>query len=79
MHQFVEQVAKLLSAADLPKSVREEAETALSEVKHAAAHPQESGRLRAALQAVGRAVAPAGEHVPRIAVDAGIDTLLKDS
>ena len=76
VHQFVEQVEQLLSAADVPKSVKEDTEAALSEVKQAAAHPHESGKLRAALQRVGRAVAPAGEHLLRIAVDAGLSRLL---
>jgi AbiTii len=65
VHQFVEQVEQLLSAADVPKSVKEDTEAALSEVKQATAHPHESGKLRAALQRVGRAVAPAGEHLLR--------------
>ena len=33
VHQFVEQVEQLLSAADVPKSVKEDTEAALSEVK----------------------------------------------
>jgi hypothetical protein len=76
VQQFVEQVEQLLSAADVPKSVKEDTEAALSEVKQATAHPHESGKLRAALQRFGRAVAPAGEHLLRIAVDAGVSRLL---
>jgi hypothetical protein len=76
VHQFVQQVEQLLSAADVTKSVKENTETALSEVKQAAAHTHESGRLRAALQAVSRAVAPAGEHLLRIGVDACLSRLL---
>jgi hypothetical protein len=79
VYQFVEQVEQMLSAADIPKSVKDNAETALLEVKQAAAHPHERGRLRTALQAVSRAVAPAGEHLLRIAVDAGLTKLLSGS
>jgi hypothetical protein len=79
VRQFVDQVEQLLSGAEIPQSVKEETVTALSAVKQAAASPHESGRLRAALRAVGRAVAPAGEHLVRIAVDQGLNTLLGGS
>jgi len=79
VHRLVQQVEQLLSMPDVPKSVKENTETALSEVKQAAAHPHESGRFKAALQAVTRAVAPAGEHALRIGVDAAVTKLLSGS
>jgi hypothetical protein len=76
VQRFVDQVEQLLSAADVPQSVKEDTEAALSEVKQVtAAHPHESGKLRAALLRVRQAVEPLGEHLLRIAVDAGIDRL----
>ena len=59
--------------------MKKDTEAALSKVKQAAAHPQESGKLRAALRRVSRAVAPAGGHLLRIAVDAGVSRLFGDS
>jgi hypothetical protein len=76
VRQFVEQVEQLLSGADVPKSVKEDTEAALSEVKQAAAHPHERGKLTAALRAVGRAAAPAGAHLLKVAVDARVARLL---
>lgn len=75
VHQFVEQVEQLLSSADVSNSVKEDTEAALSEVKQVAAHPDDTGKLGAALRRVRQAVAPLGEHLFRIGVDAGIDRL----
>jgi methylmalonyl-CoA mutase N-terminal domain/subunit len=67
--QLVGQVEKLLPAADdLPAEVRAEATRAIAELKEATASRDE-GRVRKGLEFLKRALAPAGEHLVRIAVD----------
>jgi hypothetical protein len=76
VHQLVKQVEELLPGADLPPSVKENTETALVELKEAAnANSPDKRRLRKALVALKSVVAPAGEHLLRIAVDAAITKL----
>lgn len=80
VHQLLKQVEELLPGADLPKSVKENTETALAELKHAAeASTPDRGRLRSALQRLQRVVAPAGEHLLRIGVDAAVTRIFGGS
>jgi AbiTii len=66
---LAERVEKLLPAAiDLPEKVRAEAAAAIAEIKEATASRDE-GRVRKSLAFLRRALAPAGEHLVRIAVD----------
>jgi hypothetical protein len=77
VHQLVKQVEQLLSVADLPNSVKENTEIALAEIKQAAdSSVPDRGRLRRALEGLKRLVAPAGEHLLRIGVDAAVTKLL---
>jgi hypothetical protein len=77
---FLKQVEELLPGADLPKSVKENTETALAELKHAAeATTPDRGRLRSALQRLQQVVAPAGEHLLRIGVDAAVTRIFGGS
>jgi hypothetical protein len=77
VHQLVKQVEQLLSVADLPNSVKENTEIALAEIKQAAdSSVPDRGRLRRALEGLKRVVAPAGEHLLRIGVDAAVTKLL---
>jgi hypothetical protein len=77
VHQLVKQLEELLPGADLAKSVKENTETALAELKQAAdSDVPDRGWLRSALEGVKRAVAPAGEHLLRIATDAAVTKLL---
>ena len=76
VHQLVKQVEELLPGADLPQSVKENATNALAELKDAAdGKPQDKGRLRRALEHLTQAIAPAGDHLLRIAVDAAVTKL----
>lgn len=76
--QFVQQVEKLLPAAEFPAAVQAEAKAALTEIKEATAH-HDDGRIRKGLSVLKRALAPAGETLLKIAVDAAVTKLLGQS
>jgi hypothetical protein len=73
IHQLVKQVEELLPGADLPQLVKENTTNALAELKQVAdGNVQEKGRLRRAAEGLSQALAPAGEHLLKIAVDSAI-------
>jgi hypothetical protein len=78
IRQLVKYVEQLLPAADLPAPIKENTETALQELKQAAdgSGTPDVGRLRKALGTLKRVLAPAGEHLLRIGVDAAITKIL---
>ena len=73
VRDFVGQVEKLLPVSDLPANVQGQARAALEELKEAEAGEQpDEGRLHRGLSALKRALAPAGESLLRLAVDAAV-------
>jgi hypothetical protein len=78
IRQLVKYVEQLLPAADLPAPIKENTETALQELKQAADGngTPDVGRLRKALGTLKRVLAPAGEHLLRIGVDAAVTKIL---
>jgi hypothetical protein len=74
---FVQQAAAMLPGAALPSLIDEQMRAALDELKQAAevANP-ESGRLRKGFETLKRVLAPAGETLLKLAVDAAVTKLL---
>jgi hypothetical protein len=77
VRDLLQQVEQFLPAANLPAEVQGETRAALEELRDAAnsAKP-DSGRLRKGLETLKRVLAPAGEHLLRIAVDAAVTKLI---
>src|SRR5207248_1197071 len=76
VRSLAEQVEQLLPASKLPPQLQRETRAALNELKDAADLPEpDSGRLRRGLQTLKRVLAPAGEHLLKIAVDAAVTKL----
>jgi hypothetical protein len=74
---LVRQFGQMLPASDLPAPIKDDARTALDQLNDAAnAKPPDHGRIRRGLEALKRVLAPAGEHLLKIAVDAAISRLL---
>lgn len=77
VRDLVQQVEQFLPAANLPATLQEEARTALDELKEAANNAKpDSGRLRKGLETLKRVLAPTGEHLLKIAVDAAVTKLI---
>lgn len=77
VHHLIKQVEQLLPAAELPSSIKENTEIALEELKQATTTSlPDKGRVRKALEGLKHVVAPAGEHLLRIGVDAAVTKLL---
>ena len=76
VRDLLRQVEQLLPAADLSPQVQSETRAAIAELHDAAntAKP-DIGRLRKGLETLKRVLAPAGEHLLRIAVDAAVTKL----
>lgn len=75
--QLAQQVEQLLPAVHLEQSLQNETYAALDELKEAAnSTSPDSGRLRKALESLKRVLAPAGEHLLKIAVDATVAKLI---
>jgi len=73
VHDLAQQVDRLLPTSDLPEDVQSKAKVALQEVEAAGREDRpDAGRLRRGLESLKRALAPAGEHVLSLAVDAAI-------
>jgi hypothetical protein len=77
VRNLVQQVEQLLPAAHLEPSLQKETLAALDELKEVAdSTSPDSGRLRKGLESLKRVLAPAGEHLLKIAVDAAVTKLL---
>ncbi|MGH6937128.1 MAG: hypothetical protein ACRED2_13345, partial [Methylocella sp.] len=77
VRDLVQQVEQLLPAAHLEPTLQKEARAALDELKEAAnSTSPDSGRLRKGLESLKRVLAPAGEHLLKIAVDATVTKLI---
>ena len=77
VRNLVQQVEQLLPAAHLERSLQKETLAALDELKEVAdSTSPDSGRLRKGLESLKRVLAPAGEHLLKIAVDAAVTKLL---
>jgi hypothetical protein len=77
IRQLLQYVEQLLPAANLPAPIKENTETALVELKQAAdSATPDGGRVQNALRTLKRVLAPAGEHLLRIGVDAAVTKLL---
>jgi hypothetical protein len=77
VRDLVQQVEQLLPAANLLAPVKDDVREALGELNEAAsAKTPDRGRLRKGLETLRRVLAPAGEHLLKIAVDAVITKLL---
>ena len=77
MRELVQQVEQLLPAAHLEQSLQKETYAALDELKEAASGTSpDSGRLRKGVESLERVLAPAGEHLLKIAVDATVTKLI---
>jgi hypothetical protein len=78
IRQLVKYVEQLLPAADLPAAIKENTKTTLEELKQAAdgSGTPDAGPLRKALGKLKRVLAPAGEHLLRIGVDAAVTKIL---
>jgi len=74
---LVKQVEQLLPAAKLPSEVQQDVRATLDELNEATegSNP-DVGRVQRGLNALRRVLAPAGEHLVRIAVDAAVTKLL---
>ena len=77
VRDFVQQFEQLLPAAHLEPSLEKQTRDAVDELKEVAnsASP-DSGRLRKGLESLKRVLAPAGEHLLKIAVDAAVTKFL---
>jgi hypothetical protein len=74
---LVQQVETLLPVSNLPEDINAEAQAVLGELKQAAGAPRpDSGRLRKGLESLKRVLAPAGETLLKLAVDAAVTKLL---
>jgi hypothetical protein len=74
---LVQQVEALLPASQLPVEIQGETQAALSDLKREATAPRpDNGRLRKGLESLKRVLAPAGETLLKIAVDAAVSKLL---
>jgi len=74
---LVQQVEALLPVSNLPAPIQSEAQAALADLKQAASAQQpDSGRLRKGLESLKRVLAPAGETLIKLAVDAAVTKLL---
>ena len=79
VRDLVQQLERLLPAAHLEPSLQKETRAALDELKEAAnSTSPDSGRLRNGLESLKRVLAPAGEHLLKIAVDAVVTKLLRN-
>lgn len=77
VHNLVQQVGQWLPVANLPGQVEGDARKALAELQQAGSSDKpDGGRLRKGLEALKRVVAPAGEHLLKIAIDAAVTRLL---
>jgi AbiTii len=77
VRNLVQQVEQLLPATHLEPSLQKETRAALDELKEAANSTNpDSGRLRKGLETLKRVLAPAGEHLLKIAVDTAVTKLL---
>jgi hypothetical protein len=75
--ELVQQIDALLPASNLPAEIHAEAQAALGELKQAATASQpDRGRLQKGLETLKRALAPAGETLLKLAVDAAVAKLL---
>jgi hypothetical protein len=74
---LVQQVEALLPVSNLPQQIHDDARRELESLKQeaSAAHP-EGGRLRSGLESLRRILAPAGETLLKLAVDAAVAKLL---
>jgi hypothetical protein len=74
---LVQQVEALLPASKLPVEIQGATQAALGDLKReATALTPDNGRLRKALESLKRVLAPAGETLLKIAVDAAVSKLL---
>ena len=77
---LTQQLETLLPAAQLPAKVQADAEAAVVELKEASNEATPNpGRVRGTLNALQRALAPAGEKLVKIAVDAAINKMTDGS
>jgi hypothetical protein len=77
VRELVQQVEQLLPAAQLEQSLQKETYAALDELKEAASSTSpDSGTLRKGVESLKRVLAPAGEHLLKIAVDATVTKLI---
>jgi hypothetical protein len=77
VRDILQQTEQLLPAANLPQEVREAALTAMKELNQEASGPSpEDSRLKKGLETLRRVLAPAGENLLRIAVDAAVGKLI---
>jgi hypothetical protein len=77
VRDLVQQVEQLLPSAHLEQSLQKETCAVLDELKEAAnSTSPDSGRLRKGLESLKRVLAPAGEHLIKIAVDATVSKLI---
>jgi len=76
VRSLTDQVEQLLPASNLSQQLQDQTHAALNELKDAveSAEP-DTGRVQRGLQALRRVLAPAGEHLLRIAVDAAVTKL----
>jgi hypothetical protein len=80
VRDLVPQVEQFLPAANLAPAVQGEARNALDELKEASHNPKpDDGRLRNGLVRLKRVLAPAGEHLLKIAVDSAVTKLIGPS
>jgi AbiTii len=74
---FIQEVEAILPVSNLPIEIRGQTQIALSELKEAAAGPKpDDSRLRRGLESLKRILAPAGETLVKLAVDAAVSKLL---
>lgn len=77
VHDLVQQIAQSLPTANLPAQVAEDTRKALDELREAEnGDKPDSGRLRMGLEMLKRVVAPAGEHILKLGIDAVVTKLL---
>ncbi len=75
--ELVRQIEALLPVSQLPAGINGETQAALGELKKAASEPHpDNGLLRTGLESLKRILAPAGETLLKLAVDAAITKLL---
>ena len=74
---LVQQVEALLAASNLPVEIQGATQAALAELnQEASAATPDSGRVRKGLESLKRVLAPAGETLLKLAVDAAVTKLL---
>jgi hypothetical protein len=77
VRDLVQQVEQFLPAVRLEQSLMRQSRAALDELKEAANSTNpDSSRLRQGLESLKRVLAPAGEHLLKIAVDATVAKLI---